>query len=365
MALPPALAVRIQAMAHQYRTRGFIPYGSEHSFLRDAAQQHPPSVRPVVTVLVSLLNAGRIGADNQAACLNWLNDFALVSDGLRAEIAANVDTGLLDFYIEGNRQDVKTNATKLADTLRIERPRHYFDLAREINVNNGSVFIIGAGFSYDSYAPLLREMQGLACLTLDYLGVENPRDFYQPDDPEVWNRIAAGWEVFQRNVSYVLSPKEPSEQHFIIAELFRKRHITHIVSFNWDDLVEKAYYSLYNAQIPKITKEGEDSDHALWKMHGDISDPTDRWVLPYEEGRVFQPAALRVAELPVRAFVIGYREQEPRVREHLMRPIERRGLVTRIRPGLDEHPPERLADNAASAMKKIKAGLDAVSRSSP
>jgi hypothetical protein len=294
----------------------------------------------------------------------WLNGFAGISEHLRARIASTISRELLDFYCgDFSQPDLKRAAEGLSDALKVERPRHYFDLCRNILTSNGSIFIIGAGFSYDSYAPLLREMEGIACSTLYDLGVTDPRHLYHTNEQKAWEVISGGWQTFQKHVSFTLLPKEPSEQHAILAELFHAVHITHIISFNWDDLIEKAYKKSYNADIPKITKEDAESDHALWKLHGDIANPEERWVLPFEEGKVFQVLQQIASQTTVPAIAIGYREQEPMVRQRLIAVLENRGGLTRIHPNLDNNPPKSFKDNALKAMKQIKAGIESAKKS--
>ncbi|MFC1904432.1 SIR2 family protein [Chloroflexota bacterium] len=206
-------------------------------------------------------------------------------------------------------------------------------------------------------------MEGITCSTLDDLGVENPRDLYHTDEQKAWEHISQGWEIFQRHVAYMLLPKEPSDQHIILAELFHDGHVTHIISFNWDNLIEKAYRKLYTIDITKVAKEGIESDHALWKLHGDINNTEERWVLPFEEGKVFKELQQIVSQTAVHTISIGYREQEQVVHEKLFSVLEKRGGITRIRPDLDNNPPESFADNAISAMKRIKAGLESAKKS--
>lgn len=364
MALPRSELNRVKMLAATYARRGFVPLGDEHTLLMRAANADPTALDPVVSVLVQRLNNGLLDAGHERPVINWLNDFAKISEHLRAKIASTISKDALDFhgsdYAEPN---LRTTAQKLSETLRVERPRHYFDLCRNILTSNGSIFIIGAGFSYDSYAPLLREMEGIACSTLDDLGIENPRDLYHTDERKAWDHISRGWQAFQKHVAFMLLPKEPFDQHLILAELFHAGHITHIISFNWDDLVEKAYRRLYDADIPKITKEDAESDHALWKLHGDINNPGERWVLPFEEGKVFQALRKIVLRITVPTISIGYREQEPVVREELLAVLENRGGITKIHPDLSNNPPDTLADNSLMAMKKVKAGMESAMKS--
>ncbi len=363
MALPPSELNRVKEIAQSYTATGMVLAGN-HRYLMHVGKTDPTALDEVVSIMTDYFNRGHIDATWLGGTVNSLCDFAKISEYLRAKIAATISKEVLDFhgsdYAEPN---LRTAVQRLSETLMIERPRHYFDLCRNVLTSNGSIFIIGAGFSYDSYAPLLREMEGIACSTLYDLGVENPRDLYLADERKAWEHISRGWQVFQKHVAFMLSPKEPSDQHVILAELFHTGHITHIVSFNWDDLIEKAYRKLYNEDIPLVATEDTTSDHALWKLHGDIGNPEERWVLPFEEGRVFHALQQIVLQTTVPTIAIGYREQEPVVLDKLLTVLENRGGMTRIRPDLDDNPPETFADNSIMAMKKIKAGIESAMKS--
>jgi len=358
MVLPQSELNRVEEIAQSYASTGMI-LASNHRYLMHVGKTDPTALDEVVSVMTDYFNRGKIDAAWIRVTVDCLRGCANISEHLRAKIAASISKGVLDFHgSDDSEPNLRTAIKKLSETLMVERPRHYFDLCRNILTSNGSIFMIGAGFSYDSYAPLLREMEGIACSTLDDLGVENPRDLYHVDERKAWEHISRGWEIFQRHVAFMLLPKEPSDQHIILAELFHDGHVTHIVSFNWDDLVEKAYRNLYNVDIPKVAREGTKSDHALWKLHGDINNPEERWVLPFEEGKVFQSLQQIILQTTVPAITIGYREQEQVVRERLLNVFENRGGITKIRPDLPDNPPETFGDNALMAMKKIKNGLE-------
>lgn len=363
MALPQSELKRVGSIANIYASAAIIR-GPDQPYLMQVAKTDPTVLDQVVTIMTDYFNRGIVDAGRIVETVNCLYHFAEISEHLRAEIAATISEDVLDFHSSDYAEpNLKTAVQRLSETLRVERPRHYFDLCRNMLTSNGSIFLIGAGFSYDSYAPLLREMEGIACCTLDDLGVKDPRYLYRTDERKAWEHISRGWETFQKHVAFMLLPKEPSDQHIILAELFYTRRVTHIISFNWDDLVEKAYRKLYNTDIAKIAREGAESDHALWKLHGDISNPGERWVLPFEEGKVFQALQQILLKTTVPAIAIGYREQEPVVRERLLTLLENRGGITKIRPDLSNNPPETFADNSIMAMKKIKAGIESAMKS--
>jgi hypothetical protein len=354
----------VQALANEYANVGFVYREAEHELLMRAARADPTALDSVISALIGCFNAGRIHPYYEVSAIRCLNDFAKVSEHLREKMASTISPKLLDFYCSDSASpQLREAAKELSETLKVGRPIHYFDLCRRILINEGSIFIIGAGFSYDSYAPLLQETEGIACSTLYDLGESNPRGLYRTNERRAWQAISRDWQVFQRRMAFLLGPKVPSEQHLILAELFHDRHIIHIISFNWDDLVEKAYKTRYDNDIPKVAGEGLRSDHALWKLHGDIANPDERWVLPFEEGRVFKTLEEVALETVLPTFIVGYREQESAVCERLIPVLEKRGGVSRIRPDLANNPPESFADNAQKAMVKIKAGIESARRS--
>jgi hypothetical protein len=363
MALPQSEVGRLKSIATLFAATRFLS-AADILYVIQVAKIDPTAVDEIVSIAASYLNRGLIPITFLKQIMHLLRDLANISEHLRARIAEQISMETVDFYAaDYSEPDIIRAGQALMETLRVERPKHYFDLCRRILTSNGSIFIIGAGFSFDSYAPLLREMEGIACSTLYDLGIEDPRGLYRTDEHKAWHTIAEGWKIFQNHVHFTLLPKQASDQHYVLAELFHAGHITHIVSLNWDDLVEKAYQQLYGEGISMITKEDCTSDHALWKLHGDIANPDERWVLPFEEGRVFKTLGQLLLEVTLPGVIIGYREQEKIIREKLLNTLEKRGGLTRIGPDLPNSPPESFADNAVKAMKAIKASLEAAKKS--
>ena len=362
MTIPDALRSQTEKIISDWAIgRSLAPLGERMEVIRHVAQLDPTIVEPAADALAVCLNDGKL-LGMEVAYLNLLQHFANVSESLRVRINDGIDHTLLDHYCNDETNSGRQQtAVRLSETLKIGRPMHYFDLARRIRTEGGSIVIIGAGFSYDSYAPLLIEMDGIACSTLDDLGVSDARQFYQDNEIDAWKILGEGWEMFQRHMTFFLSPKTPSEQHYILADLFHQGLITHIVSLNWDDLIEKAYKEQFGEDIPKVVEDGESADSALWKIHGDIEFPEQRWILPYESGRVLDGLRSLASKSMFPGLVIGYREQETVVREDLISVIENRGGITRIRPDLEITDPHAFNDNALVAMKRLKSGVESAS----
>ena len=108
-----------------------------------------------------------------------------------------------------------------------------------------------------------------------------------------------------------------------------------------------------------VVDETGSSDHALWKLHGDINRPEERWVFPFEEGRVFESLVPIAAASATRTIIIGYRESEPVVQDKLISVLANRGGVTRVGPEQTPSPPDAFNDNARLAMKQLAAGVEA------
>ena len=144
-----------------------------------------------------------------------------------------------------------------------------------------------------------------------------------------------------------------------MARLFKENSVRHIVSFNWDDLIEQAYTEQFGEEMSVVAEQESSSDHALWKLHGDVRIPEQRWVLPYEEGRVFDGLVSQLENEVLLAVIIGYREQEPVVSERLISPLQHRGSIVRIGPSQPNNPPLSFSDDATKALRKLDAGFKA------
>ena len=356
--IPDGLRLQVQSITRPWH-RSFSPSGLEAGIIGRAALLDPSSVREGAKSLTTLFNNGKVTAYFVPRCMEILNSFASASDDSRALINSDIEHDLLNYYCDGGGSSAEARlAIQLAETLDIPRPTHYFDLARDLMTSPGIV-IVGAGFSYDSYAPLLKDMEGIACAALQTLGISDPHTLYRDNPEEAWKLLGAEWITFQGIMSNILAMKEPAQQHHILAELFHDGLIDHIVSFNWDDLIEKAYSSSFGSAIPVVSDDNSDSDHALWKLHGDINRSDERWVFPFEEGRVFDSLVVTAGASATRTMIVGYKETEPIVKDKLISVLADRGGVIRIGPELTSSPPDVFSDNAAYAMKQLAAGVEA------
>lgn len=187
-----------------------------------------------------------------------------------------------------------------------------------------SVCIIGAGFSYDGILTK-KELGPMVCSALDKIGIEEPRELYDNEEEKCWSLIRQDPQEFQRLFSHHCHYSTPSEQHYAIAKLFHEGCIKQIVSLNWDNHIERAFKELYDEDINKITENGIQSDGALWKLHGDVDNPTKPWILPFDKGRVFESLIESLRGAPTHfLIIIGYRESEMEVKKKLIEPMEKK-----------------------------------------
>jgi len=144
--------------------------------------------------------------------------------------------------------------------------------------------------------------------------------------------------------------------------MFHAGRISHIVSFNWDDLTERAYVEGFGVRIPKITRDGVTVDRPnLWKLHGDVEDLNDQWIFPYEVGKVFDTLIKSFEEVlggeepPEYGLIVGYSEWEPEVKLRLINWLERYvPKVLRIRPNWPEHNENGIRDSAKRFFQRLK-----------
>lgn len=219
------------------------------------------------------------------------------------------------------------------------------ELARSMVVlRQPAVLVVGAGMSYDRM-PITKELTPLLAQFLSAEGEANPMNLIERDEGRVWERVRQAPERFQALFAGKTIGSVPGPQHRIAAELLREGHLAHIISFNWDDLIERSWTDQYGDAPPVIRQDGVAAvGPSLWKQHGDVANFRERWVLPTEPGRVFRSLTQCVDALgeipnpPSHAVIVGYREAEPVVQDQLIRLLERSFTVIRVRPGLEARP---------------------------
>ena len=246
-----------------------------------------------------------------------------------------------------------------------DRDRYLRELARSmVSLQQSGVLLIGAGFSYDTM-PVTKELEPLIIPLLRNSGVERPVELLAEDDRRAWAIVKDNEGEFKRMFAGWCARSSPSPQHFIACELLREQRISHFISLNWDNLCELAYELRFGEPISKVTAEGLIPDQpALWKLHGDVDNPQQTWIFPYEAGRVFDSllesleGALRTNP-PAFALIVGYSEWEQIIKERLVRWLQDNvPMVLRVRPNWPQEDTSGIPDSAKRFLQRLKACIE-------
>jgi hypothetical protein len=279
----------------------------------------------------------------------------------REAIAAHLGPVLLEYATEPG--EYSAAARSLLDKLDMPVGGLHGDLkalARSLmQLGEQAIFVVGAGFSYD-VMPITNELASLLTTFLLRIGVQDPATVIR-DEPALWKLVKEHKETFCALFAGRCAAVTPAAQHRILAELIHDGRVSHTVSFNWDNLIERAYFEHYATPLLKITSETTlPTSAALWKLHGDVDAPGTDWVFPYESGRVFD-GLIRSLEhsfqqrAPSHAIIVGYRELEPVVKERLIGWLERHiPSIIRIRPDWTEGANGGHAETARRFLEKLQ-----------
>ncbi len=251
------------------------------------------------------------------------------------------------------------------------RDGHLRSLARSIvSLGQPTVLVVGAGFSYDTM-PITTELRPLLLVLLRCEGVDNPVQLLQENDQEAWQIVKRRESDFKQMFAGWCARTTPCFQHTMACEMLHAGQITHLISFNWDDLCERAYTDRFGGSIPKVTtNQALPSQPALWKLHGDVENLVDQF-FPYEPGRVFDSLlasleqAVRVKS-PAYALIIGYSEWEPEVKKRLVEWLEKNvSMVLRVRPNWPAHDESGMSDSAKRFFQRLRIYMEIEGRGGP
>jgi hypothetical protein len=211
-----------------------------------------------------------------------------------------------------------------------------------ITLERPIILVIGAGFSYDTM-PITSELHPLLVSILRENGISTPTKMIQKHEEEAWKIVNKNETLFKNRFVGWCARSKIAPQHEILAEMFHEGKVSHIISFNWDDLIERAYRKKYLKSMKKInTDDITSNEPSLWKLHGDVENTSLKWVFPFEQGRIFNNLLLSlekciINDSPEYALIVGYSEWEKIVREQLINWLEDHiPNVLRIRPQIDD-----------------------------
>ncbi len=229
------------------------------------------------------------------------------------------------------RQRIQSKASVYVDA--VLNQTKTWQICRERIKAHSSIFLIGAGLSYESDMPLSNILNDL----LVFCGVTD-WDELRKDSKKLLH--------FKRQFKIICDRKTPSKSHQLIIKNF-PNHILEIICLNWDDLFERA------ARLVgvSINKQNEDRPTTtvryLWKFHGDTENIKEDnikgqggWVLPDEQGYVFDSFLkyMNLTGLNKQLFtlvIIGYNEKEEVIYHKFISPLQLGQPRPTYRIGLD------------------------------
>jgi len=197
----------------------------------------------------------------------------------------------------------------------------------------GSIFLVGAGISFESGIPLTDVLNDL----LRFCEAKNYDELRKNEQKCL---------KFKLEFKRICKDKNVSTSHILIARNFPK-HILEIICLNWDDLIERAARRL-DKEIPKVNEDMAISgERYLWKFHGDVENIKNDnvkgkggWVFPDESGYLFNCFLRYIEETGLKnkifTFVIvGYSEKEKEIYENVIKCFEEEPPRPTFRVGLD------------------------------
>lgn len=221
------------------------------------------------------------------------------------------------------------------------------------------IIIVGAGFSYDTM-PITNELQPLLVQVLKSIDVNEPVKLIENDIETTWRIIKDNSEYFKGAFSGWCARSLPSLQHKMVAKMLYSGQISHLISFNWDNLIERSYQEMYGELPLKVSdKKSVGAINSLWKMHGDIEDASSEWIYPYADGYVFDSLidsleTIVREDCPQFVLIVGYSESERNVKSKLIDWLESNiPTVLRIRPGKSNGVPGLINETSKSFFGRL------------
>jgi len=176
-----------------------------------------------------------------------------------------------------------------------------------------AIFIIGAGISFESDAPMTSDLDDV----LRFTGAGNYAELRSDPDK---------CYLFKKKFKDLVDRSSPGKSHELIMKNF-PTNVIEIICLNWDNLIERAFGSS-NKPLSKINKETSvDGSNHLWKFHGDIEEFDNSnvkgklgWVFPDEGGYVLNCFNDYMANSGLSSelfslFIVGYSEKDEQVKD--------------------------------------------------
>lgn len=242
------------------------------------------------------------------------------------------------------------------------------NLCNDVRVH-GSILIMGAGASFESGMPLYKQLAPIIWQIVDNfpsikhsIGVNTdvPAKLAIGDEAE---KIIDVLDVIENSseatTSFKHSFKDLNDRlntnnltvHKELCRLIHAGLIKLVISLNWDDLLERAWESLYGTNI-------NSNKPNLIKPNGDVRRLSEKWVFPKSKTDLSDEAIHAFQSVtsqgPTTVIILGYSERDQHIVDELIKPSDRKYVVYRIsRSAIGEHGVSLKASEALSQISKL------------
>ena len=219
-------------------------------------------------------------------------------------------------------------------------------LVNDIKVH-GAILIIGAGASFESGLPLYPQFAPIVWQVVDEFSELKDSfkcDATVPAKSIIGNDIEKIKQMFNYIEAHAFADTRFKELfksvndkhkgnnlvvHKNICKLIHAGYIKLVVSFNWDDLLETAWESLYSTHI-------NENKTNLIKPHGDVRSPFTKWIYPNCAGFLSESNISTIESVmetgPSTFIILGYSEQDRIISDAFIKPNENKYVLYRISP---------------------------------
>lgn len=270
---------------------------------------------------------------------------------------------LLFQILTDNADDAMRDVARELDLASAAPDHGSLGVARAMTPNSPRpLFVIGAGFSYDSM-PLTQELEALVTGLLAGEGIPNPTQLLADHWEAAWQHISDDPKTFKDRFIGFSQARQPATQHRVLSEALRAKTVVGVVSFNWDNHIECSGLGYDVVNSPNQAVEGP----GLWKMHGDVNAPDADWVWPQDNGRPLKNVCDHVIEQAHKGHishvvVVGYGEREQNIGNALLSPLQAAcPNWIRVRPTGQAGPQGHIAKSARQFLGELDAFQRAVS----
>jgi len=250
------------------------------------------------------------------------------------------------------RQTIESRARVYIDAV-LSQNKVWQDCRERIKAYS-SIFLAGAGLSYESDMPLSNILDDL----LKFCRVST------------WDELRKDLTKcleFKQQFKRICDNKQPSNSHRLVMLNF-PTHIWEIICLNWDDLFEKAAILIGKTINKQNEEQPTTTERYLWKFHGDVDNIREDnilgkggWVFPDEEGYVFDSFKeyIKRTEVNDQLFtfvIVGYNETEKVIYDEIIALLERIPPRPTYRIGLDLkslHKENHIVGTAEFTLNKI------------